>query len=254
MLCCHPQKLKIIGEFMRLNKRANNALRNISIDTNVNKYAEGSCLIKFGDTHVLCTATIEENLPSFLKGKNQGGWVTAEYSLLPRSTHSRVRREASQGKQSGRTLEIQRLISRSLRSVVNLKALGDRQVLIDCDVLQADGGTRTAAITGGYVALKLALQTLVEKKIFHRAPLLSELAAVSCGIINGESLLDLDYKEDSNADVDANFVINGQGKLIEIQGTAEKNPFSEEQFLEMLKFAKEGTKQLFEAQRKALEL
>ena len=239
---------------MRLNKRANNALRNISIDTNVNKYAEGSCLIKFGDTHVLCTATIEENLPSFLKGKNQGGWVTAEYSLLPRSTHSRVRREASQGKQSGRTLEIQRLISRSLRSVVNLKALGDRQVLIDCDVLQADGGTRTAAITGGYVALKLALQTLVEKKIFHRAPLLSELAAVSCGIINGESLLDLDYKEDSNADVDANFVINGQGKLIEIQGTAEKNPFSEEQFLEMLKFAKEGTKQLFEAQRKALEL
>jgi ribonuclease PH len=237
---------------MRFNKRANNALRDISINTNVNKYAEGSCLIKFGDTHVLCTATVEENLPPFLKGKNQGGWVTAEYSLLPRSTHSRVRREASQGKQSGRTLEIQRLISRSLRSVVNLKALGDRQVLIDCDVLQADGGTRTAAITGGYVALNLALQTLVEKKIFHRAPLLSELAAVSCGIINGESLLDLDYKEDSNADVDANFVINGQERLIEIQGTAEKNPFSEEQFLEMLKFAKEGTKQLFEAQRKAL--
>jgi len=237
---------------MRFNKRANNALRDISIDTNVNKYAEGSCLIKFGDTHVLCTATVEENLPPFLKGKNQGGWVTAEYSLLPRSTHSRVRREASQGKQSGRTLEIQRLISRSLRSVVNLKALGDRQVLIDCDVLQADGGTRTAAITGGYVALNLALQTLVEKKIFHRAPLLSELAAVSCGIINGDSLLDLDYKEDSNADVDANFVINGQERLIEIQGTAEKNPFSEEQFLEMLKFAKEGTKQLFEVQRKAL--
>lgn len=149
---------------MRLNKRANNALRAVSIDTKVNKYAEGSCLIKFGDTHVLCTATIEESLPPFLKGKNQGGWVTAEYSLLPRSTETRVKREASQGKPSGRTQEIQRLISRSLRSVVNLKVLGDRQVLIDCDVLQADGGTRTASITGAYVALHLALQTLVEKK------------------------------------------------------------------------------------------
>ncbi len=237
---------------MRHNKRANDALREVSIETKVNKYAEGSCIIKFGDTHVLCTASVEESLPPFLRGKNQGGWVTAEYSLLPRSTNTRVKREASQGKLSGRTQEIQRLISRSLRSVVNLKALGERQILIDCDVLQADGGTRTAAITGGYVALSLALQTLVEKKIFHRAPLLSEVAAVSCGIIGTDILLDLDYKEDSNADVDANFVINGQGKLIEIQGTAEKNPFSEEQFLGMLKFAKTGINNLFAVQKTAL--
>lgn len=237
---------------MRLANRANNALRNISIQTNVNKYAEGSCLIKFGDTHVLCTATVEETLPPFLRGKNQGGWVTSEYSLLPRSTGSRVRRESSQGKLSGRTHEIQRLISRSLRSVVNLKALGDRQIMIDCDVLQADGGTRTAAITGGYVALHLALDGLVKKKVFHRVPLTGKVAAISCGIIGKDVLLDIDYKEDSNADVDANFVMNNQGKLIEIQGTAEKDPFSEEQFLEMLKIAKEATKQLFEIQQKAL--
>jgi len=237
---------------MRLNKRANNALRHVSIETKVNKYAEGSCLIKFGDTHVLCTASVEETLPPFLKGKHLGGWVTAEYSLLPRSTESRVRREVSQGKPSGRTHEIQRLISRSLRSVVNLKALGERQILIDCDVLQADGGTRTAAITGGYVALNLALETLVEKKIFHRAPLITEVAAVSCGIMGSNILLDVDYKEDSNADVDANFVINGQGKLVEIQGTAEKNSFSEEEFLEMLKLAKAGIAQLFAVQRTAL--
>ncbi len=237
---------------MRLNKRPKDSLRDISIETKVNKYAEGSCIIKFGDTHVLCTATIEETLPPFLKGKHLGGWVTAEYSLLPRSTESRVKREASQGKQSGRTQEIQRLISRSLRSVVNLKALGERQVLIDCDVLQADGGTRTAAITGGYVALNLALQTLVERKIFHRAPLTSEIAAVSCGIIGHDILLDLDYKEDSNADVDANFVINAQHNLVEIQGTAEKKSFSESQFLEMLKLAQNGATHLFEAQKKAL--
>lgn len=239
---------------MRLNKRSNNALREISIETNVNKYAEGSCIIKCGDTHVLCTATIEDSLPPFLRGKNAGGWVTAEYSLLPRSTHSRVKREAMQGKLSGRTQEIQRLISRSLRSVVNLKGLGERQVLIDCDVLQADGGTRTASITGGYVALRLALQSLVEKKVFHRVPLLSEVAAVSCGIIGNEVLLDVDYNEDSNADVDANFVITGEGKIIEIQGTAEKKAFSEEQLLNMLKFAKDGIKELIIAQNKALGL
>ena len=239
---------------MRLGNRANNALRNDSIETKVNKYAEGSCIIKFGDTHVLCTASIDESLPPFLKGKHLGGWVTAEYSLLPRSTETRVRREVSQGKPSGRTHEIQRLISRSLRSVVNLKALGERQVLIDCDVLQADGGTRTAAITGGYVALHLALQTLVEKKVYHRPPLIGQVAAVSCGIMGKNILLDVDYKEDSNADVDANFVINSQGKLIEIQGTAEKDPFSEEQFFEMLKLAKAGTNQLFELQNKALGL
>lgn len=234
------------------DNRKNDALRNVTIETNVNKYAEGSCLIKFGDTHVLCTATIEESLPSFLRGKNQGGWVTAEYSLLPRSTDTRVKREAAQGKLSGRTLEIQRLISRSLRSVVNLKVLGDRQILIDCDVLQADGGTRTASITGGYVALALALETLVEKKVFHRAPLLSEVAAVSCGILNNQILLDVDYKEDSKADVDANFVINGQGKLIEIQGTAEGAAFSEEQFINMLQLAKSGVKELIQIQKSAL--
>jgi ribonuclease PH len=239
---------------MRSNKRADNSLRDISIETNVNKYAEGSCLIKFGDTHVLCTASVEESLPPFLKGKHLGGWITAEYSLLPRSTESRVRREVTQGKASGRTHEIQRLISRSLRSVVNLKALGERQVLIDCDVLQADGGTRTAAITGGYVALHLALQTLVEKKIYHRLPLTTNVAAVSCGIIANKILLDVDYKEDSNADVDANFVINGQGNLVEIQGTAEKSAFSEEQFLQMLKLAKEGVIELSKIQAKALGL
>ncbi len=239
---------------MRFSNRANDSLRKISIDTKVNKYAEGSCLIKFGDTHVLCTASIDDNLPPFLRGKNQGGWVTAEYSLLPRSTETRVKREVSQGKPSGRTHEIQRLISRSLRSVVNLKVLGERQVLIDCDVLQADGGTRTAAITGGYVALYLALQTLVDKKVYHRVPLTSQVAAVSCGIIGKNILLDVDYKEDSNADVDANFVINSENKLIEIQGTAEKDPFSEEQFLEMLKLAKNGAKELFEIQNKALGL
>ena len=237
---------------MRLNKRESNALREVSVETKVNKHAEGSCLIKFGDTHILCTATIEETLPPFLKGKHLGGWVTAEYSLLPRSTESRVRREISQGKPSGRTQEIQRLISRSLRSVVNLKALGERQVIIDCDVLQADGGTRTASITGGYIALHLALQTLVEKKIYHRVPLTSDIAAVSCGIIGNEILLDLDYKEDSNADVDANFVINSKNNLVEIQATAEKNSFSEEQFLSMLKIARIGTEQLFNIQNKAL--
>lgn len=239
---------------MRSANRANNALRPVTIATKVNKYAEGSCLIKAGDTHVLCTATIEENLPSFLKGKNQGGWVTAEYSLLPRSTETRVRREISQGKPAGRTQEIQRLISRALRSIVNLKALGDRQVVIDCDVLQADGGTRSAAITGGYVALYLALQTLVEKKIFHRVPILGEVAAISCGIVGKNTLLDLDYKEDSNAEVDANFIINNNAQLIEIQGTAEKSSFSDEQLFEMLKLAKSGVSQLISMQRQALGL
>lgn len=237
---------------MRLANRANNALRDISIETNVNKYAEGSCLIKFGDTHVLCTASVDESLPPFLRGKNQGGWVTAEYSLLPRSTETRVKREISQGKPAGRTQEIQRLISRSLRSVVNLKGLGDRQILIDCDVLQADGGTRTAAITGGYVALHLALQKLMDKKVYHRLPLTSQIAAVSCGILGKNVLVDVDYQEDSKADVDANFVMNKDGKLVEIQGTAENNPFSEEQFFEMLKLAKVAISQLFEKQNQAL--
>ncbi len=237
---------------MRKNKRSASSLREVSIETNVNKHAEGSCIIKFGDTHVLCTATIEESLPSFLKGKNQGGWVTAEYSLLPRSTGSRVRREVSQGYPSGRTQEIQRLISRSLRSTVNLKVLGDRQVIVDCDVLQADGGTRTASITGGFVALHLALNKLVERKIFHRAPITSSVAAISCGIINDQILIDLDYEEDSNADVDANFVINGMGNIIEIQGTAENKAFTDEQFFEMLKLAKTSINELNKIQLQAI--
>lgn len=238
---------------MRTGARSNDSLRKVSIETNVNKHAEGSCIIKFGDTHVLCTATIEESLPHFLKGKNQGGWITAEYSLLPRSTETRVRREVSQGHPSGRTQEIQRLISRSLRSAVNLKVLGDRQVIIDCDVLQADGGTRTASITGGYVALYMALTKLVDKKVFHRVPVYSNVAAVSCGILNNKVLLDLDYKEDSGADVDSNFVIDGKGNLIEIQGTAEKNSFTEEQFLQMLKYAKSGISELIKIQNEAIK-
>lgn len=237
---------------MRSHSRKADELRTISIETKVNKYAEGSCLIKCGDTHVLCTATIEETLPPFLRGKNLGGWVTAEYSLLPRSTETRFKREASQGKLSGRTQEIQRLISRSLRSVVNLKVLGERQILVDCDVLQADGGTRTAAITGGYVALNLALQTLVEKKIFHRPPITAQIAAISCGIINNEILLDLDYKEDSNADVDANFVMNSKDHLIEVQSTAEKSSFTEEQLVSMLKLARKGISNIFATQKTAL--
>lgn len=237
---------------MRSNNRTNHMFRKISIETGVNKYAEGSCLVKFGDTHVLCTASIDESLPPFLKGKNQGGWITAEYSLLPRSTETRVKREVSQGKPSGRTQEIQRLISRSLRSVVNLKVLGDRQVLIDCDVLQADGGTRTAAITGAYVALHMALQTLVDKKVFHRVPINSQVAAISCGVLGKDIMVDLDYKEDSNADVDANFVMNSKGELIEIQGTAEKKAFTEEQFNEMLKLSKQAILQLFDIQKQAL--
>lgn len=239
---------------MRHNNRLNNHLRKVSIETHVNKYAEGSCIIKFGETHVLCTATVENSLPPFLKGKNQGGWVTAEYSLLPRSTDVRVKRESMQGKPSGRTQEIQRLISRSLRSVVNLKILGDRQIIIDCDVLQADGGTRTAAITGGYVALYLALQKLVEQKIFHRVPINHQLAAISCGIVKDQVMVDLNYLEDSNADVDSNFVLNSDGKLVEIQGTAENKSFTENQFIEMLHLAKESCKQLFQLQKEALKL
>lgn len=226
-------------------------IRALVLETHISKHAEGSCLIKLGDTHVLCTATIEERVPSFLKNTG-GGWVTAEYGMLPRSTKDRMDREAARGKQGGRTHEIQRLIGRALRSVVDLKALGERQIKIDCDVLQADGGTRTASITGAYVALHMALTTLVEKGMLEALPLLDSVAAISCGIYQGVPVLDLDYEEDSLAEVDANFVLTGKGDLIEIQATAEQKPFQEEEFDQLLKLARKGIKEIGIAQLKVL--
>ena len=207
-------------------------------------------MIKLGDTHVLCTATVEEKVPSFLKNTKRG-WITAEYGMLPRATKERVDREAARGKQTGRTHEIQRLIGRSLRCITDLKALGERQIKIDCDVIQADGGTRTASITGSYIALYLALQKLVDKGLLESIPLTDSVAAVSCGIYKGVSVLDLDYEEDSDAEVDANFVLTGKGKIIEIQTTAEKGPFEESQFLELLNLARSGIKEL---DRKQLQI
>jgi ribonuclease PH len=226
-------------------------LRPLSLETNVSKHAEGSCLIKLGDTHVLCTATIDEKVPPFLKNTGKG-WVTAEYGMLPRSTKDRMDREAARGKQVGRTHEIQRLIGRSLRAVMDLKTLGERQIKIDCDVLQADGGTRTASITGAYVALNMALKTLMEKGILEALPLTDSVAAVSCGIYQGTPVLDLDYEEDSLAEVDANFVLTGKGDLIEIQATAEQKPFQEEEFNQLLKLARIGIKEIGMAQLKVL--
>ncbi len=238
---------------MRPSGRAANQLRPISFVPHFTKHAEGCCLVKFGDTHVLCTASIEEKTPSFLR--NTGlGWVTAEYGMLPRSTHSRSDREAAKGKQNGRTQEIQRLIGRALRAVTNRKALGERQIIIDCDVLQADGGTRTASITGGYVALHMACQHLVSIGVLPAVPLTDTVAAISCGICEGTPVLDLDYPEDSKAGADANFVLTGSGKLIEIQGTAEEAPFSEEQFLELLQLAKQGAAELTEMQKVLLKI
>jgi ribonuclease PH len=213
----------------RPSNRANDEMRNIIIETNVTKHAEGSCLIKCGDTHVLCTASVEENVPRWMKGTGKG-WVTAEYGMLPRSTHSRMDREAAKGKQSGRTQEIQRLIGRSLRAVVDMKKLGERQIKIDCDVIQADGGTRTASITGGYVALSLAIKHLQTIGLLTETPITDSVAAISCGIYKNDCVLDLDYDEDSNAEADSNFVITGKGGLVEIQATAEADPFSEDQF------------------------
>ncbi len=236
---------------MRSTKRAPDELRSVALEINCSKYAEGSCLIKVGDTHVLCLATIEEKVPSFLKGTG-AGWVTAEYGMLPRSTHDRIDREASKGKQTGRTHEIQRLIGRSLRSVTDLKAFGERQIRVDCDVIQADGGTRTASITGAYVALYLAFQRLLEKKEIAQHPLKDFVAAVSCGLHEGQALLDLDYAEDSTAEADANFILTGKGGIVEIQGTAEKDPFSEEQFSTLLSLARKGTQELIQDKKKAL--
>lgn len=236
---------------MRPSKRKNNQLRNISIEPAILLNAAGSCFIKYGNTHVICSVTYEPTIPSFLRGQNQG-WITAEYGMLPSSTNQRVRREAAQGKQSGRTQEIQRLIGRSLRSAIDLSALVEGQFIIDCDVINADGGTRTAAITGSYVALHLAISSLMTKKILKTNPLLKQVAAISCGIYKGEPIVDLDYLEDSNAEVDANFVFANNGNIIEIQSTAEKEPFSEEQFNAMLKLAYSATAELFHLQNKIL--
>jgi ribonuclease PH len=236
---------------MRLSNRATDALRAVTLEPGVAAHAEGSCLVKFGMTHVLVTASLEEKAPPFLKGSGKG-WVTAEYGMLPRSTHERMRREAAAGKQSGRTQEIQRLVGRSLRAVCDLAALGERQIVIDCDVLQADGGTRTAAITGGFVALSQCIAFMQKTGLIKGAVLRDHVAAISCGIIKGEPMLDLDYSEDSTAETDANFVLTGAGGLVEIQGTAEGAPFSEEQLAYLLRLARKGIGELVELQKKAL--
>src|SRR5579859_429187 len=237
----------------RPSGRAVDQLRPVTLTPGFAKYAEGSCLVKCGETHVLCTASVEEKVPPFLRNTG-AGWVTAEYGMLPRSTHTRTDREAARGKQSGRTQEIQRLIGRSLRAVCDLKALGERQIKIDCDVLQADGGTRTASITGSYVALHLALRGLVEAKLIPALPLRDQVAAVSCGIYKGVPVLDLDYPEDSAAEADANFVLTASGKIVEIQATAEEAPFAEEQFTDLLKLARKGVADLARLQRAAVGL
>ena len=238
---------------MRPSKRLPNEMRKVSLEPGILKHAEGSCFVKFGHTHVLCTASVEETAPSFLRGTGKG-WVTAEYGMLPRSTHDRMRREAAVGKQSGRTQEIQRLIGRSLRAVVDLAALGERQIVVDCDVIQADGGTRTASVTGGFVALGLALRFMTSTGLLPRLPLKDQVAAVSCGIFGGTPVLDLDYDEDSAAETDANFVLTGSGGLVEVQGTAEGAPFSEAQLGELLALARKGTAELFALQKDILKL
>ena len=236
---------------MRPSGRRPDELRNISLQPNYSKHAEGSCLVRFGDTHVLCTASVESRVPPFLRNSGRG-WVTAEYGMLPRSTGSRSGREAARGKQGGRTHEIQRLIGRSLRAVTEMTAFGERQITLDCDVLQADGGTRTAAITGAYVALHQAFHGLVKADEIERIPLTDQIAAISCGIYKGEAVLDLDYDEDSVADTDANFVLTGSGGIVEVQGTAEGKPFSEDQFLELMALAKLGIERLTALQRETL--
>lgn len=236
---------------MRLSGRAPGELRKVTLERRVSKHAEGSCLVRFGDTHVLCTATVENRLPSWLRGQNRG-WVTAEYGMLPRSTGDRMRREATAGRQSGRTQEIQRLIGRSLRAVVDLSVLGDNQITLDCDVIQADGGTRTAAITGAWVALRDSLESMMNSGKLPSSPLKDHVAAVSCGIIGGTPVLDLDYAEDSMAETDANFVATGKGGIVEVQATAESEPFAETAFFEMLRLAKIGIAELILLQQAAV--
>jgi ribonuclease PH len=237
---------------MRPSGRAPDQLRPVTLDTGVNRYAEGSCLVSFGHTRVLCTATVEDGVPPWLRGKGQG-WVTAEYGMLPRATHTRGRREAAQGRQSGRTQEIQRLIGRSLRAVVDLKALGERQVTLDCDVIQADGGTRTAAITGAWVALASACRYLRAEGVLKADPVLDQVAAVSCGVHAGLPVLDLDYEEDAAAEADSNFVLTGAGAIVEIQATGEKRGFTRDEFDRLFALADGGCRALFDMQRAALE-
>ena len=236
---------------MRPSRRQPDELRAISLERGVVKYAEGSCFVKFGDTQVLVTATLEDRLPPWLKGQARG-WITAEYGMLPRATLERTRREASAGKQNGRTVEIQRLIGRSLRTIVDLQVLGERQITVDCDVIQADGGTRTAAITGAWVALHDCVAWMKTREMVKGEPLRDHVAAISCGIHNGTPVLDLDYAEDSDADTDANFVMTGKGGIVEVQGTAEKIPFTEEQFLGLLALAKKGVAKLVDLQKLAV--
>lgn len=235
---------------MRPSGRSPDAMREISMTPGYSAHAEGSCLVKFGQTHVLVTASVEERLPPWLRGKGQG-WVTAEYGMLPRATHTRGSREAAKGKQSGRTQEIQRLIGRSLRAVTNLVALGERQITLDCDVIQADGGTRTAAISGAWVALRQAIDSIHAETPFETDPLSTHVAAVSCGVLGATAVLDLDYAEDSTAETDANFVLAGDGRIIEIQATAEQEPFDEEMLLRLMRLARIGCADIIAAQKQA---
>ncbi|WP_421933526.1 ribonuclease PH [Phenylobacterium sp.] len=235
---------------MRPSDRTPELLRAVTIETGVNRYAEGSCLITFGHTKVLITASVEDRVPGFMRGRGQG-WVTAEYGMLPRATHTRGRREAAEGKQSGRTQEIQRLIGRSMRAVINPTLLGERQISLDCDVLQADGGTRTAAITGAWIALRRAVNYLMEEGLVTTDPITDQVAAISCGIYNGTPVLDLEYEEDSNAEADANFVLTGSGDIVEIQATGEKRGFSQGEFEALFALARKGIGELCELQLEA---
>jgi len=233
---------------VRPSNRDPDALRAVTIETGVNRYAEGSCLIAFGHTRVLVTASVDESVPPFLRGRGQG-WVTAEYGMLPRATHTRGRREAAEGKQSGRSQEIQRLIGRSLRAVTDMKALGERQISIDCDVIQADGGTRTAAITGGWIALRLATRYLMSEGVIAKDPILDQVAAISCGVHQDTPVLDLDYEEDSQAEADANFVLTGSGDIVEIQATGERRGFTQAEFEALFALARKGIGELIEMQK-----
>ena len=237
----------------RPSNRSYDELRKIVLEVNVSKYAEGSCMAKFGNTHVLCTASVDNKLPPWLRNSGKG-WITAEYGMLPRSTHSRIDREVTKGKPSGRTQEIQRLIGRSLRSTVDLKKLGENQIKIDCDVIQADGGTRTASITGAWVALYQAIQSLLKSGKIIENPILDQVSAISCGIWNNQEILDLDYEEDSDAETDGNFVLTASNGIVELQTTAEKNPFNKEQFLNLLSLAELGTNKIFEIQKSVLDI
>jgi len=236
---------------MRPSGRAPDQMRTIALEPNFTRHAEGSVLVSFGDTRVLVTASVEDKVPPFLRGRGQG-WVTAEYGMLPRATHTRGAREAAKGKQSGRTQEIQRLIGRSLRAVVDLTKLGERQIVVDCDVIQADGGTRTASISGGWVALRIAIDKLLQSKALTQDPIRTQVAAVSCGVVKGDAVLDLDYDEDSTAGCDGNFVLTADGSIVEAQVTAEGECYDEELLLRMLRLARIGCGEIFEAQLKAV--